>query len=206
MGIWIIELDGGSLLQSADQPGTMGTPEGVRSAEVPRVLDLARECWDWENEAIASCHTPAEAAAKMWERAKAYRDGERYFATVPVADVVPGEIVMVECKGNSRDKVTNLALGATWAKQLGAPYSVTFKDGTLPENRLFTVDADQTIAIKAALTVSDGLCHAASQGVLAAIEAALLAGATAEQIFAIDITAGYPAGPISPPVPPQEES
>lgn len=201
---WIVEHEGGDVSQHETEPGTAGIATGVRSAEVPRLLDLANECWDWVNGAIVSCFTPEEAAAMMWERAKAYRDSERYFATVPVADVVPGEIVMVECKGNSRDKVTNLALGATWAKQLGVPYSITFKDGATP-NRLFTVDADQTIRIKAALTVSDGLCHAASQGVLAAIEAALLAGATAEQIFAIDITAGYPAGPISPPLPPQEE-
>ncbi|UIJ43733.1 hypothetical protein LZK98_11590 [Sphingomonas cannabina] len=45
---WIIELEGGDLLQSLDAPGTRGTPNGVRSAELPRRIDFATERWDWE--------------------------------------------------------------------------------------------------------------------------------------------------------------
>ncbi len=203
MTYWIVEIEEGVFEQVADAPGTMGVPEGIRSAELPRAMDLATERWDFDAGAIVTRFSAEEAAAQMWERAKDYRDKVRFFETVPVADVVPGEIIMVECKGESRSKVTDQAQLATWAKTSGVPYEITFTDGSTP-NRAFTVNADQVIAIKAAITVNDGLCHVASQAVRAAIAAALEAGATADEIFAIDITAGYPDGPVSPPLPPSE--
>lgn len=52
MAFWIIELDDGTVLQSADEPGTMGTPEGVRSAELVRTFDTGLETYDWATGAI----------------------------------------------------------------------------------------------------------------------------------------------------------
>lgn len=49
---WLIELEDGSLHQVADAPGTMGNAEGVRSAEIPRPLDVRVETWDWDAGAI----------------------------------------------------------------------------------------------------------------------------------------------------------
>lgn len=180
-------------------------PEAFEIAELPRELDGAAERWDWEAGEIACRFTPAEAAEIMWIRAKAYRE-ERYLETAAVVGVVPDETIMVECDAESRRKVTDLALGATWAVSSGDPLTISFTDGAQPVNRSFTVSAAQTIAIKAAITLNDARCHAASQVVRSLIADALEAGATAEQIFAIDITAGYPAGPISPPLPAEEES
>lgn len=176
-------------------------PEVFDLAELPREIDAQIEKWDWDAGEIVTRFTPAEAVEIMWERAKLYRDVDRYFATLPVDNVVPGAVIMVECDDRDprrdRKKVTDLAQAATWAMLQeadpefeGEHFSVTFTDGA---NQPFTVNAEQTIAIKAAVTRNDALCHAASQLVRATLTAALHGGATADEIFAIDITAGYPA-------------
>jgi hypothetical protein len=168
------------------------------AAQLPREIDPALECWDWENDGIVSRFTPSEAAATMWERAKAYRDIERFYADpLPVPDVVPGKTVMVERDDRyprkDRTKVSGLAWAASEALRRGGDLTISFTDGSQPENQLFVVNADQTVALWAAVIRDDALCHAASQIVRATIAAALDAGATADEIFAIDITAGYPA-------------
>lgn len=178
-------------------------PHAVLRAKLPEWIDLSERRWDFAAAAPVSRFTPAEAAVKVWERAKQYRDRERFFAAVPVINVVPGATILAECKGESRSKIASQAMLATWAKTSGAPYEITFTDGSTP-NQAFTVNADQVIAIQAAITLNDGACHVASQGVRAAIAAALEAGASADEIFEIDITAGYPDGPVSPPLPPSE--
>lgn len=202
MPYWIIELDDGRIEQSADAPGTMGTPEGVRSAELPRLLDLATEAWDWTGGAIVSRFTPAEAVAIMWERAKACCE-QRQTEPVSIADIIEGDVIVAQRDEKGQkwiDRFTGLAGAALIAQQ---PFEISFTDG---DNRYFTIDATQIIQLSAASCLQQSLCHAVSQGVRAALAAALEAGATADEIFAIDITAGYPSGPISPPTPPEQES
>lgn len=187
--MWLVEHEDGSLTQHHEEPGTAGIDAGVRVIEVEREIDFAVEAWDWSEGAIVSRFTPEQARDMQWERAKAYRDEDRYFRTLPVIDVIPGETIMVQCDGKSRLKVADLAQAATWATMRGEELEITFTDGA---NTPFTVDAEQTIAIKAAVTLNDALCHLASQAIRAQLDAALAASATAAEIFAIDVTANYP--------------
>lgn len=133
-------------------------------------------------------YSSEEAAAIMWERAKAYRT-ERQCMPLPIADIVPGEVIIADCDQGSRDIVNELVQGATVAVMVQAPFELSF---TAYDNRSFTVGAEQTIAIGTAITRHRALCHAASQGIRETINAAVANGATASAIFAIDIAAGYP--------------
>ena len=132
--------------------------------------------------------TPQQARDRQWERAKRYRE-ERRLQPLPVSDVVSGETVLVECDETSRRIVADLAQAATWKVMAGEDLDISFTDGA---NQAFTVDAQQTIALKASVTLNDSLCHAASQNIRAALDAAFDAGASSDEIFGIDITAGYP--------------
>lgn len=164
-------------------------PDAVKRGPLPRLMDLAQERWDWDAEAIVVRWSREDARDIRWAQAKAYRDEDRYFWTLPVTTVLPGETIMVQCDGKSREKVADLAQAATWATMRGEDLEITFTDGA---NVPFTVNAEQTIGIKAAVTLNDARCHAASQVIRAELDAALEAGASADAILSIDITAGYP--------------
>lgn len=185
---WIVEHEDGDVTQHEEMPGTAGIAEGVRFAETPRQLDFATERWDWDAAGIVTAFTPAEARDMMWEQAKAYRLA-RQTAPLPIPDVVPGQVVVADCDPVSQEMVFKLVQGATMAIVSQQPFSLTFTDHL---NIAFTVDAQQTAAIGAAVLTNLAACHAASQAVRAALDAALDGGATADDIFAIDITAGYP--------------
>jgi hypothetical protein len=179
-------------------------PEIFDIAELPRELDGAAERWDWEAGEIVCRFTPAEAAEIMWERSKAYC-AERQIAPLPIAGIIENDVLVAERDEDGQkwiDRFTGLATAALVAQQ---PFSISFTDGT---NRYFTIDATQIIRLAAASCAQQSLCHGRSQLVRAAIAAALAAGGTADGIFAIDITEGYPDPnePVSAPPPPQEES
>lgn len=168
-------------------------------AELPREIDTATERWDWNAGAIACRFTPAEARDIMWERAKAYRV-ERQAMPVSIPDVVQGATVVADADPESSAIVDRLARGALTAIMMQAPFALTFTDHT---NQQFTVDATQTVEIANAVLRYQSLCHGASQAIREALDAALASGATADDIFAIDITAGYPE-PTGPGDPPEE--
>lgn len=165
-------------------------PDAVRRGAVPEPFDVHRFRWDFDLNAAVLRMTPAEARDERWADAKRYRDEDRYFRTLPVDDVVVGQTIMVQCDAKSRENVSDLAQAATWASMRGEELEITFTDA---DNVPFTVNAEQTIAIKAAVTLNDALCHVASQAIRVELDAALAAGATADAILSIDVTAGYPA-------------
>jgi hypothetical protein len=168
------------------------------AVHLPRELG-PEERWDWEAAAIVSRFTPAEAAAIMWERAKAYRD-ERSRGGF----TLPG-IGVVQTRDQDREAITRLAKRAEKKVAAGEPeWTTSFINEA---NEEVPVDIPAILFVDDAVDLFLAAIHARSQGIRGEIDAAAtLPDATAEDIFAIDITAGYPAGPISPPTPPQEES
>jgi hypothetical protein len=175
------------------------------AAQLPRAMDSAIERWDWPEAAIACRFSPAEAAAIMWEQAKAYCE-QRQTAPVPVIGIVENDVIIAERNERGQQWIDRFTGLAGPSLSLQRPFAISFTDGA---NRYFTIDAEQILALSAASLTQQTICHGKSQLVRAAIAAALAADATAEQIFAIDITAGYPDpnDPVSPPPPPpQDES
>jgi hypothetical protein len=195
---WLIEHDGGELEQVADAPGTMGNPEGVRSAELPRALDLSIERWDWDESAIVSRFTPAEAYGIQWELAKAHSNavGSGGFDLVgvgPIQTDVESLTAIRLLVEEARDRIADGE--AEWATEF-----------LNRDNVKVPVSAPQILMINRLVRFFFGAIYDARQATRDQLTAALEADATADEIFAIDITAGYPAGPISPPTPPEEES
>lgn len=187
MGWWLVELEGGKVEQVANDPADWH-PDAVRSVAIEEPINLKTHCWDWGAGEIVLRATPQQARDEQWDAAKKYRDDDRYFWPIPVVDAVPDEVILVQCDAKSREKVSDLAQAATWATMRGEALSITFTDGA---NVPFTVDAQQTIAIKAAVTLNDARCHMASQVLRADLDEAVAAGATAADIFAIDIVARF---------------
>lgn len=133
--------------------------------------------------------SPQLARDMRWEEAKAYRT-QRQNLPVPIPGVVEGQIVIADGDPKSREIIEALARGAMAALMSATPLELTF---TAFDNHRFTVNAEQILAIGNAVLLYQTLCHGASQAVRDALDAALAADASAEDIFAIDITAGYPA-------------
>lgn len=175
-------------LVQSDGPYAPYDGDLFETAGLDREIDLERERWDWEASAIVLRATPQQARDEQWAAAKKYRDEDRYYWSVPVVDVVPDAVIMVQCDAKSREKVSDLAQAATWATMRGEALSITFTDGA---NVPFTVDAEQTIAIKAAVTLNDARCHMVSQVIRAELDAAVAAEASAADILAIDIAARF---------------
>jgi hypothetical protein len=153
-------------------------------AQLPREIG-PDERWDWESAAIVIRFTPAEAAATMWELSKAHSE-QIAAAGFPLPD-----IGTIQTDGESREAIRILV---DEARDRIAAGDIDWLTAFInEENEPVPVTAQQILAIYAAVRAFFGACYAARQAMRGTIEAALAAGATAEQIFAIDITAGYPA-------------
>jgi hypothetical protein len=133
--------------------------------------------------------SPLVARNARWEAAKAYR-ALRQSEPLPIPGVVADETIIAQRDTEGQAWIDRFVPIATAALLVGQPFSLTFGDLT---NRPFTVDEMQILAIGQASLTQQALCKNASEAVRIALDAALAAGATAEEIEAIDITAGYPA-------------
>ena len=190
MTIWVIEDQDGAIHQVMDDPAVY-YPDAPRSAELPRLMNLALERWDWDAGCIASCFSPQQARDVMWEQAKEYRE-ERRNAPLPVPGILVSDTIVVDCDLESRLTIAAAVQMATLAKGESLPYEITFTDH---QNEQHTLNADQVIALGVAVASYHGQCHLASQAIRDQLDAAVAAGFTADQILAVDITAGYPATP-----------
>ena len=137
--------------------------------------------------------TPAEARDLRWDQAKVYRD-KRMTEPLAIPGVVSDEVIVADCDPTSQEAIFKLVQGATMALMTQSPFEITF---TAHDNRKFTVGAEQTAAIGAAVLEKVARCHAASQAIRDTLDAALASGATADEIAGIDITAGYPDADLS---------
>lgn len=167
-------------------------PEAVKRSPLPGCLDLVRERWDFDTATVIPRWSAEDAAALRWEDAKRYRDVDRYYSILPVSTVVSGMTVMVERSGTSREKIETYALCALLAITSGSDFTISFTDGSQPENQHVSLNAQQIAAVKVAIAEDDARCHAASQVIRNQISAALADGASAAEILSIDVTAGYP--------------
>lgn len=132
--------------------------------------------------------TPAQARDQRWVAAQAYREGRRN-APLGVWGVFPNRAVVVKMDVESRLTIAGAVQMATLMKSAGLPFSFTFDDEAGVET---TIDADQTIALGLGVATFSGICDGKLRAVRIALDTALAAGETAEQIKAIDVTAGYP--------------
>lgn len=153
-------------------------------APLPREIDSQVERWDWEAEAIVCRFTPAQARDMQWEAAKAH---SRAIANGGFA--VPG-IGTVQTDPESREAIAMLVDEANDRVAAGEiNFATEFKN---EENEAVPVTAAQIFAVAAAVRAWFAACYTVRQAARDALDAALAGGATAEDIFAIDITAGYP--------------
>lgn len=128
--------------------------------------------------------TPARAHDRRWEEAKAYRD-VRTRAGFPLLG-----IGIVQTRDQDREAITRLAKRAQKKLDAGeTDWTATFKNEA---NEPITVDITAILFVDDAVDLFLGAIHDRSQEIRDELAAALAAGATAEQIAAIDITAGYP--------------
>ncbi|NYT43098.1 hypothetical protein HZY97_20150 [Sphingomonas sp. R-74633] len=163
-------------------------PEAVRRSSLPRCLDLAQERWDFDAAAIITRWSPEQARDLRWEEAKRYRV-ERQTEPLAVADIVPGQVIVAQRDEEGQKWIDRYSSAAETAIRKAADFSIVFTDAA---NSLVSINADQILLLRDASLIQQALCHAASQGIRAQLDAALAAGATAAEILSIDITEGYP--------------
>jgi hypothetical protein len=195
MDYWVIEDAGGCQHQVADDPTPFADPEdeavvidrypdAVLRAALPRAMDLSQERWDFEGGAIVTRWSPVEAHAIRWEQAKAY-----YLERTNGDFALPG-IGTVQSDAGSREAIRTLADEAREKIEAGdSEWSTSFKNLA---NERMPVTAIEIIAVYAALRGFLGACYDAKEDVADALAVALSEGASAVDILAIDITAGYP--------------
>ncbi|MBB4837304.1 hypothetical protein HNP52_000355 [Sphingomonas kyeonggiensis] len=189
-------------LVSCDGPYAPYDGDLFELAELEHELDLTRERWDWELDAVVLRATPEQARNDRWEAAKVYRE-QRRNAPLPIMGVLAGDVIIADCDLESRLTIAGAVQMATLAQAANEPYSLTFTDH---DNRQHTLDAGQVIALGVSVATFQGLCHAASQSVRNALDTAVAEGATAAEILLIDITAGYPEPPEAGDPPTEPES
>lgn len=167
--------------------------EVFEMAELERELDPVVERWDWDAGAIVLRATPQQAKDQQWEKAKAYRD-QRQQEPLPIADVVDGKVIIAERDERGQKWIDRFTGCAGAALASGEDFTITFTDFA---KNPFTLSAQQILKLSAASVTQQALCHEACRAIAAELDAALAApDASAEAIFAIDITAGYPVVPV----------
>lgn len=128
--------------------------------------------------------SPLQARNLRWEEAKAY-----HASRAAGGFVLPG-VGVIQTNADSREAIRTLADEAK-DKIAGGEldWSTSFKNEA---NVRVPVTALQIIGVYAALRAFLGACYDAKEDIGDALNAALAEGATAADILAIDITAGYP--------------
>jgi len=131
---------------------------------------------------------PAKSRDRKAEAAKAYRETRRN-APLAVYGVFPDRAVTVKMDVESRITIMGAFNFANFMAAQGLPSSFSFTDAA---GQPVTLDGAQTVALGLNVAVFSGVCDSKLDAVMQALDAAIAAGATAEEIEGIDITAGYP--------------
>ncbi len=176
-------------------------PEHWDIAELPHEIDAAQVRWDWDAREIVPRATPQEARDRRWREAQEYRELRRN-APLPVWGVFPDRPVIANMSPESRITIMGAFAYANFMTSQGLASSFTFKDAG---GTRVTLDNAKTIALGLNVAVYSGACDTALDDIEDALNDALAAGATATEILAINITAGYPtpAGAGDPPEQPE---
>lgn len=188
--LWTI-LDGaGEVVQpccatpdAATTPEACGEPweAGYQAIAIDAAPDL--NCMFWDG--VGWKLSPQVARDKQWQAAKDHSE-----VRAAAGFALPG-VGTIQTDGPSREAIGLLVDEARDRIAAGEPaWTTAFINEA---NEAVPVTAAQILAIYAAVRAYLGACYAARQAVRVALDTALAAGATGEQILAIDITAGYPA-------------
>ena len=131
---------------------------------------------------------PAKARDRKSEAAKAYREARRN-APLAVYGVFADRAVTVKMDVESRITIMGAFNFANFMAAQGLPSSFSFTDAA---GQPVTLDGAQTVALGLNVAIFSGACDSKLDAVIQALDAAVAAGATAEEIDRVDITAGYP--------------
>lgn len=132
--------------------------------------------------------TAAEVLDRRLQEARSYRE-ELRTKSREVWGVFPGVPVVVDLSLESRVTIMGAFTYAEKMAQLGFPSSFSFDDATGGD---ITLDGPQTIALGLNVAAFSGMCDLRLKAIRQQLADALAAGATAEDLAAIDVTAGYP--------------
>jgi hypothetical protein len=187
MGKLILRPDTQEVLHRPDLTEDAEGYEGAVFLDVPVDFTLKEKRIDWDTMTVVD--DVQAVRDRRWEEAKAYR-ALRQSEPLPIPGIVAGDTIVAQRDTEGQAWIDRFVAIATAAIVSGEAFEITFGDFT---NRPFTVNALQILKIGAASMAQQALCKAKSEAVRVALDAALAApGATAAQIEAIEITAGYP--------------
>lgn len=173
-------------VESDDGPEVIDRyPDAVRRGPIPTPIDLAAQRWDFDLGEAVSKWTPQEARDRRWGDAKEY-----HLLVTNGGFPLPG-IGWVQTDAESREAIRTLADEARDELEAGNDeWSTSFKN---LDNERVPVTAQQVLDVYRATRAFLGLCFQAKEAVQDVLDAALVSGASAADILAIDITTGYPA-------------
>lgn len=159
-------------------PRDCGEPwaEDYQALAIDAAPDLNRMMWD----GAAWVLDPARLRAIRWDEAKGV-----YEDRIGAGFALEG-IGRVQTNAASREAIYNLAAEAREKVEAGEPWATSFKNEA---NVRVPVTAEEILAVYRALRAFLGVCFTAKEAIADALTDAI----TAEQILAVDLTAGYPA-------------
>lgn len=158
------EASGGSWALTSDVPGEF----------------IIRACWQHASQPITIVAMPLEA----WKARKRGAVTKRRNEALANGCEVPG-LGRFDTDDAARLNIAGAVAGAILAKQADQPMEIPWK---LYDDSVAVLDADQIIYMGTAVLTYVATCHAVSQGLDAAIEAA----EDEASLLAVDIEAGWP--------------
>lgn len=159
------------------EPADPPSDRRVVGAEIVDTSDGPARHW------ITEAYSIQEAVVIVWNRAKTMRDLQCQGG----CDTPFGRVDTTDA---SKIDVAGAVLMAVLAKGAGKPFSI---DWTMADNTVQQLDADGMIALGVAVCEHRQVCQYAGTEIRSVIDqAAAKPGATAADVFAVDIAAGYP--------------